>query len=96
MSQGTRPRSQQIRAKAAAEAAENGDLPLVDVYSLYQHSESQYRLTTPLLFVKNTAYDADSIAGAYIDFQRGMVVYDFQTGGEYDRKLVGGGTDEQE
>jgi hypothetical protein len=91
MSQGQRPRSQRIRAKAAAEAAENGDLPLVNAYTVVQPSENQYRLTVPLLFMSNMHYGKGSLAGGYIDFQRGMVVYDFQTGDSYDRQLAGEG-----
>jgi|GEM_PF-3374864 len=80
MSQGQRPRSQRLNAKAAAEAAAKGELPRVNDYDAQQIKDNQFSITVPLLFMQNTPFDGSSKADAYIDFQRGVVVYDFKSG----------------
>jgi hypothetical protein len=77
----TRPR--EIEAEAAAEAAANGDLPLVNQYKL-QYSAGQYRVGVDPFFETNTVFGKGSIAGLYVDVDRGMLIYDFQVGDEYD------------
>lgn len=83
MSHGQRPQSREVQAQAAADAAANGELPFVNDYKL-QQERSQFRLTAPPIFIENTRFDKGSVAGAYVDFDRGLVIYDFQVGDEYD------------
>lgn len=76
----TRPR--EIEAKAAVQAAANGDLPYVNDYTL-QYSASQFRVGVDPFFTNNTSFGKGSVAGLYVDIERGMLVYDFQQGDEY-------------
>jgi hypothetical protein len=76
----TTPR--EIEAQAAAQAAADGNLPLVNEYKL-QHSSDQYRIGVDPFFATNTMFGKGSVSGLYVDLQRGMLVYDFQTGDEY-------------
>lgn len=84
MSSGATTTPREIEAQAAAQAAENGNLPLVGEYKL-QFSSGQFRIGAPPFFATNTMFGKGSPSGVYVDLERGMLVYDFQTGDEYDR-----------
>lgn len=84
MSSGAITTPREIEAQAAAQAAEQGNLPLVGEYKL-QYSTGQYRIGAPPFFATNTIFGKGSPSGVYVDLERGMLVYDFQTGDEYDR-----------
>jgi len=75
--------SHQIRADQAMTAAENDELLFVDDYKL-QAATNTFRMTLPDFFVTNTRFNPGDFAGCYVDFDRGMVVYDFQEG-DYER-----------
>lgn len=85
MSSGATTTPREIEAEAAAQAAARGDLPLVGEYKL-QYSSGQYRIGAPPFFATNTMFGKGSPSGVYVDLQRGMLVYDFQVGDEYDRE----------
>lgn len=85
MSSGATTTPREIEAQAAAQAAANGDLPLVNEYKL-QFSSDQYRIGVDPFFAKNTGFGKGSVSGLYVDLQRGMLVYDFQAGEQYDRE----------
>lgn len=86
MSSGAKTTPREIEAQAAAQAAADGNLPLVNEYKL-QHSSDQYRIGVDPFFATNTGFGKGSVSGLYVDLQRGMLVYDFQTGDEYDPDL---------
>lgn len=85
MSHSSTTRAREIEAQAAVEAAANGDLPFVNDYRL-QYSAGQYRLGVDPFFANNTIFGKGSVSGLYVDVERGMLVYDFQQGEEYDPK----------
>lgn len=89
MSKGDTKTPREIEAQAAVKQAERGNLPLVEEYTL-QHSTQQFRLGVPPFFSENTVFGKGSPAGCYVDVERGMLVYDFQVGDEYNE----GGSDE--
>jgi len=93
MSQGVTRTARQVEAEAVTRAAVNGDLPLVNDYKL-QYSADQFRIGVPPIFVTNTIFGKGSVCGLYIDLNRGMLVYDFQTGDEYDPDQGGKDGDE--
>ena len=84
MSSGAKTTPREIEAQAAAQAAAQGNLPLVGEYKR-QFSSGQYRVGAPPFFATNTTFGKGSPSGVYVDLERGMLVYDFQTGDEYDR-----------
>jgi len=83
MSSGVTTTPREIEAQAAAQAAANGNLPLVNEYRL-QYSSEQYRIGVDPFFATNTGFGKGSVSGLYVDLQRGMLVYDFQSGENYD------------
>lgn len=83
MSSGATTTPREIEAQAAAQAAADGNLPLVNEYKL-QHSSDQYRIGVDPFFAMNTGFGKGSVSGLYVDLQRGMLVYDFQGGDQYD------------
>lgn len=89
MSRGDTKTPREIEAQAAAKQAKRGDLPLVEVYTL-QYSSQQFRVGVPPFLPENTVFGKGCPAGCYVDVERGMVVYDFQVGDEYNE----GGSDE--
>lgn len=86
MSSGAKTTPREIEAQAAAEAAADGNLPLVNEYKL-QHSSDQYRIGVDPFFATNTGFGKGSISGLYVDLKRGMLVYDFQGGDEYNPEV---------
>jgi len=86
----TSPR--EVVAQTAVQHALEGKLPLIDDYKL-QHSCGAYRISSPSMFFRNTPFTKGHVAGVYADFERGVLVYDFQARGSYDPDLeddVGG------
>lgn len=77
----TTPR--EVVAKGAMDDAQNGKLPLIGDYTL-RHSSGAIRTTVPMMFCQNLGYGNGDVAGVYADFDRGLLVYDLQTGPEYE------------
>jgi len=69
----THPR--EIVAQRAIEAARDGNLPLLDEYTL-RYSSGAWRTTVPKLFCDNVGVENGTVAGVYADFERGLLVYD--------------------
>jgi hypothetical protein len=88
MSSGATTTARELEAQAAAQAAADGNLPLVNEYKL-QHSSDQFRIGVDPFFATNTKFGKGSVSGLYVDLQRGMLVFDFQTGDEYDPEISG-------
>lgn len=77
----TTPR--EVVAKGAMDDAQNGRIPLIDDYTL-RFSSGAFRTTVPMMFCSNMGFQNGDVAGVYADFDRGLLVYDFQSGPEYD------------
>lgn len=75
---------QQIQADQAMDAAENDEVFYAGEYTM-QDGTRGFRLSLPTLFVDNVPYSPGDVSGCYVDFERGMVVYDFQDGDAYER-----------
>jgi len=72
-----------VVAQTAVKSALDGKLPLIDDYKL-QHSCGAFRISSPSMFFRNTPFQKGDVAGVYADFERGVLVYDFQARDEYD------------
>jgi len=81
---GDTARPREVAATEAVERAQNGELPLLDEHILSRGSGS-FRSTLPITFFRNTPYTTGDVAGAYADFEQGILVLDYQQGGEYER-----------
>lgn len=77
----TTPR--EVVAQGALDDAKNGRIPLIGDYTL-RLSSGAFRTTVPMMFCQNLGYENGDVAGVYADFDRGLLVYDLQHGGEYD------------
>jgi hypothetical protein len=66
------------------EDAENGRTPLIGDYTL-RFSSGAFRTSVPVMFCQNLDFEDGDVAGVYADFNRGLLVYDFQTGPDYDQ-----------
>lgn len=89
MSKGATPTTARgIEAASAAEAAEQGELAFSGEYKL-QYSSGQFRIGVDSFFPTNTNFGKGAVSGLYVDLERGMLVYDFQPGDEYQRPTGG-------
>lgn len=70
-------------AQSAINDAQNGKLPFIDDYTL-QFASGAFRTTVPMMFCDNMGFEKGDIAGVYADFDRGLLVYDFQEGSNYE------------
>lgn len=72
----------ELEAAGAAERAADGLLPKLGEMTLQKHSNREYHfLTAPKKAVDNfPAVEEGSSANVHVDFQRGMIVYNFDGG----------------
>lgn len=72
----------ELRAAGAAERAADGLLPKIAEVDLQKHSNREYHfLTASKKAIDNfSAVEEGSSASVHVDFQRGMIVYDFGGG----------------
>lgn len=71
-----------MEAAGAADRAADGLLPKLGEIDLQKHSNREYHfLTAPKKAVDNfPAVDEGTSADVHVDFERGMIVYDFGGG----------------
>lgn len=78
--------SREVIAQSAVKRAMEGNLPFLSSHSIeLPKSSESYRTTLPKPFFENTPYEAGDQAGAFVDFENGIVVLDFQEGESYER-----------